>query len=156
MGCCQLDHVLLSAGAGLPTEHRRLPPATGMAVQVGLPSLPRLTPESWPGRGWMNCALATPTRQPASRPVPGRPCLSPSPLHALPASQGQLQDWRHTRVQPAVGPQMKQLQPGQLLKFPPMCPPVAARIFFACTQLQPAQRPSALDIVQWLREDAEA
>ena len=39
-----------------------------------------------------------------------------------------------------------------MLRLPPMCPPVAARIFFECTKLDPEQRCSALDIVHWLRE----
>ena len=44
------------------------------------------------------------------------------------------------------------LQGGQVLKLPAMCPPMAARIFFECTKMQPSARPSALDIVHWLRE----
>ena len=43
-------------------------------------------------------------------------------------------------------------QNGETLKLPEMCPPVAARIFFECTKLDPAARCSALDIVHWLRE----
>lgn len=38
------------------------------------------------------------------------------------------------------------------LKLPDMCPPVAARIFFECTKLKPKDRPTALEIVTWLRE----
>lgn len=38
------------------------------------------------------------------------------------------------------------------LKLPPVCPPVAARIFYETTKLQPSARPSAMDIVKWLRE----
>ena len=49
--------------------------------------------------------------------------------------------------------QMRTVQPGQLLKLPPVCPAVAARIFYACTQLSPEHRPTALDVVHWLRED---
>ena len=44
------------------------------------------------------------------------------------------------------------LQGGQVLKLPAMCPPMAARIFFECTKMQPNTRPTALDIVHWLRE----
>lgn len=44
------------------------------------------------------------------------------------------------------------VQNGEMLKLPEMCPPVAARIFFECTKLDPAARCSALDIVHWLRE----
>ena len=58
-----------------------------------------------------------------------------------------------TELKPCPCAQMKQLQPGQLLKLPSVCPAVAARIFYACTQQQPEQRPSALDVVNWLRDD---
>ena len=54
------------------------------------------------------------------------------------------------------GVQMKQLPPRQMIKLPAMCPAVAARAFYACTQLVPEQRPTALDVVQWLREDDSA
>ena len=44
------------------------------------------------------------------------------------------------------------MQGSTLLKLPSMCPPVAARIFYEATKLQPSARPSALEIVNWLRE----
>lgn len=38
-----------------------------------------------------------------------------------------------------------------LVELPLDCPPVAARIFRECTRPDPAQRPSANEIVAWLR-----
>ncbi|KAK9805390.1 hypothetical protein WJX73_010301 [Symbiochloris irregularis] len=45
-----------------------------------------------------------------------------------------------------------QVQGSITLKLPPVCPPVAARIFYETTKLQPSARPSAMEIVKWLRE----
>ena len=39
------------------------------------------------------------------------------------------------------------------IDLPGAVPPVALRIFRECTQLQPADRPTTLDIVQWLRAE---
>ncbi len=41
-----------------------------------------------------------------------------------------------------------------LMELPPGCPRVAAHIFQQCTQLDPSQRPSAAQLVEWLRSDA--
>ena len=38
------------------------------------------------------------------------------------------------------------------IKLPANAPPVAAQIFRECTKLNAAERPSAMDIVQWLRD----
>ena len=48
---------------------------------------------------------------------------------------------------------MQSVAQGQLLRLPRLCPAVAARIFYACTQMNPEERPSALDIVNWLRDE---
>ena len=38
-----------------------------------------------------------------------------------------------------------------LVQLPLDCPPLAARLFTECTRRDPAQRPSATEIVAWLR-----
>ena len=40
----------------------------------------------------------------------------------------------------------------RLLEVGPDAPPIAAHIFRACTALDPEHRPSAAQVVQWLRE----
>jgi hypothetical protein len=36
--------------------------------------------------------------------------------------------------------------------MPSKCPPVARKVFQACTNSDPDQRPTAQQLVQWLRE----
>ena len=48
------------------------------------------------------------------------------------------------------------LPPSRSLIMPAASPPVAARIFEACTATDPRARPSAADMVEWLREAAAA
>lgn len=59
-----------------------------------------------------------------------------------------------TRYQPlALTAQLAALPgPGARLVAMPMdAPPIAAHIFHACTQLDPAARPTAAQVAEWLR-----
>ncbi|KAK9807719.1 hypothetical protein WJX72_007116 [[Myrmecia] bisecta] len=50
----------------------------------------------------------------------------------------------------------RQMQPGtgqhKTLELPATCPPIAARIFVECTRMDPDARPTAQQIVEWLRK----
>ena len=43
---------------------------------------------------------------------------------------------------------------GKIMELPRTCPRVARRIFTACTALEPDDRPSMQQVVEWLRADA--
>ncbi len=40
-----------------------------------------------------------------------------------------------------------------MLRLPRMCPSNAARVFYECTKIKPEERPDALTLVEWLREE---
>ena len=40
-----------------------------------------------------------------------------------------------------------------MLRLPRMCPSNAARVFYECTKIKPEERPEALTLVEWLREE---
>ena len=40
-----------------------------------------------------------------------------------------------------------------MLRLPRMCPPNAARVFYECTKVKPDDRPDAMSLVEWLREE---
>jgi len=42
---------------------------------------------------------------------------------------------------------------GRALSLPARCPAIARRIFTACTQMDPEKRPTAHQLVEWLRAD---
>jgi serine/threonine protein kinase len=42
-----------------------------------------------------------------------------------------------------------------MMVLPPACPTAARKLFAACTQVDPEQRPTAQQLVEWLRADME-
>jgi hypothetical protein len=42
------------------------------------------------------------------------------------------------------------------MTLPAKCPPVARKLFMACTQMDPEKRPVAQTLVEWLRADMQA
>jgi hypothetical protein len=42
------------------------------------------------------------------------------------------------------------------MTLPAKCPPVARKLFMACTQMDPERRPVAQTLVEWLRADMQA
>lgn len=42
------------------------------------------------------------------------------------------------------------------MTLPAKCPPVARKLFMACTQMDPERRPGAQTLVEWLRADMVA
>lgn len=41
---------------------------------------------------------------------------------------------------------------GKMMKLPSNCPAVVQRVFAECTRMEPDERPTSQDIVEWLRE----
>jgi serine/threonine protein kinase len=60
-----------------------------------------------------------------------------------------------TSYQPfSISRQMGAGASGRALSLPARCPAIARRIFTACTQMDPEKRPTAFQLVEWLRADA--
>lgn len=57
-----------------------------------------------------------------------------------------------TNLQPLAIAQAMQAGTAKSLQLPVDCPPVAARIFSECTHTEPDCRPSAQQVVEWLRQ----
>lgn len=59
-----------------------------------------------------------------------------------------------TTYQPfSISRQMGAGASGRALSLPARCPAIARRIFTACTQMDPEKRPTAHQLVDWLRAD---
>jgi serine/threonine protein kinase len=58
-----------------------------------------------------------------------------------------------TEYQPlAISRQSGQSPRGKLMKLPANCPAVVLKVFTECTKMEPDERPTSQDIVEWLRE----
>ncbi|KAK9792727.1 hypothetical protein WJX73_008655 [Symbiochloris irregularis] len=54
---------------------------------------------------------------------------------------------------PALGMSCQMKNAAHMLRLPRMCPSNAARVFYECTKIKPEERPDALTLVEWLREE---
>jgi hypothetical protein len=50
---------------------------------------------------------------------------------------------------------MGQTASGKVMQLPTRAPPVARRIWAGCTMMDPDKRPTAQQIVEWLRTDRQ-
>ncbi|GMH35458.1 hypothetical protein BSKO_03326 [Bryopsis sp. KO-2023] len=60
-----------------------------------------------------------------------------------------------TEFQPLAMSRQVPSDKGRIMKIPPEAPEVAKKLFFACTQLKPEDRPPMQNIVEWLRSDGK-
>lgn len=115
-------------GGGRESRSVQLDFAEGPAGLLG-------TPGTWAHQPWARwpCVFCT-----ATRPAPHLlPALHPTCRRTHPPTH-------HTQMG-VTGP--------KTLQMPPDAPSVAKRIFEACTQMDPQERPSCSQIVAWLRAD---
>jgi serine/threonine protein kinase len=58
-----------------------------------------------------------------------------------------------TEYQPlAISRQNGPRPTGKVMTLPPDCPTVVIKVFQQCTSMEPEDRPTSQDIVEWLRE----